>query len=466
MNRKLFVISVLLVFGVACRGQYSTVITQDACFLSGFKNDIVRNWQGTKYAITYSEGNGGVFRVIDYGDYISGAPSLIFPLREVAIPVQVDYITDVRIFNGIACFCGYKRTNTAPYNSDWYIGCFKMSELVAGMSVNYWLIHIDQAVNLWKIEGFNDGYGFRVYALGLNAEWTGSYWWERHGVFEVIDPPSATSYNFALVNAVHNQPYHEFLDDIVVLDEDIVFVGRDNNSITYTLLPPYTSFPSPAISMRKVRKSQGLADPHLDDNHHFFVIPGVIENNSSIQAKSLSNNQFAIVYTHSELDNSRRRIRVFDNGLNNINSQEYALDNKLAMKEMTYNEGNKVLSILEPWNGTTRFFFASPLNTVIYTALTLYDPLEEHLSLDTISKTQIISTMGKRWTMQYANQISYNPLVLANNCLSDGAQEVDIISPMDEAVAIDPPTMGTGGLSFIDVQPVVSCNINEDCSSE
>lgn len=461
MKRILFIISALVLLIQVCEGQYTTVVTKDVCFPTNTKNKIVRNWTNSNYALTYSEGDGGVFRIIDYSDYLLGVVAPSFQIREAPIPNSLDGITDMRIMDDIVCFCGYRKTTIGPYYSDWFIGCFKMSELVAGIAVNYRLIHIDQAVNLWKIEGFNDSYGFRVYALGLNAVWTGTHWWERHGIFEVINPLSATGYNYVLVNAVPQQPYHEFLDDIVVRENDIVFVGRDNNFISLY----FPLFPSPAISMRRLDKSLGLADPQLGDNHHFYVTPGVIENNSSIQAKPLQDDQFVIAYTYSKGDYSWRRIRVFNASLININSQEYALNDKSAMKEMAYNTANGVLTILEPWGGSMRFFFTHPMNTTNYAALTLYDPFTDYSSLDTISGWHFLSTKNGNWTMQYADQISYNPLAPNNNCLSDGMQEVEIIPPMNEAIQNDPPIPGVGGNFLTDLRTVSSCIITDFCLS-
>ena len=340
MKRIFLIISILLSIESVCFGQYTTVVSENICFQNNVKNGIVRNWTGTKFALTYSDGDGGVFRLLDYGDYIGGTLVPVFPLKEVPIPSQLDVIVDMRIMGDIACFCGFARTLEYPYYSDWYIGCFKMSELVTGGSVNYRMIHIGQNCNLWKIEGFNDNYGFRVYALGYFRENVGGNWLVRDGILEIVDPLSATGYNYAYVNAVYQSSYHEFLDDIVVLEDKVVFVGRDNNFLSY--YPQQNpSFPSPAISMREVSKSLGLADPQLNSNHHFYVTPWVNECNSGVQAKPLYGNQFVIAYTYSPSNNSWRRIRVFDPMLNNINSQEYSLPDKLPMQEMVYNRGKR-----------------------------------------------------------------------------------------------------------------------------
>ena len=108
MKRILFIISALVLLIQVCEGQYTTVVTKDVCFPTNTKNKIVRNWTNSNYALTYSEGDGGVFRIIDYSDYLLGVVAPSFQIREAPIPNSLDGITDMRIMDDIVCFCGYR----------------------------------------------------------------------------------------------------------------------------------------------------------------------------------------------------------------------------------------------------------------------------------------------------------------------------------------------------------------------
>ena len=381
----------------------------------------VRNWTGTKYTLSMAGGGGELaFVAIDHSDFVNGVAYPGFPMYKVDVHSFLSGVNDFCVISDYAFFCGYKKdidpiTFEVTYIN--YIGYFDMNELITGPTVHFSLMEIPMADILYRIEGFKDASGFKVYALGIMWDDIGGL--NKYGIYEIDTPPTATNYSYTFLDA-QLPLYGERMDEIVILEEEVVFTGRDNF---------HSGIGSPgAINMRKIDKTIGLNDIQIN-NLYLFQNPNQFEYNGTIHATYLGNNEFALSYTYTDVNNgiSYNRIRVFDNQLNNINSQQYYLDDKLSLYDLVYNRGNETLTISEPWQGTSRFVFAKPYYTSGYTALFLYDSDMEYGSMDTISDKQFISSDTKHWLMQHANLLSYDPQTTANTCLPDGNIEVNII---------------------------------------
>ncbi|MBQ8703885.1 MAG: hypothetical protein IJ524_05875 [Bacteroidales bacterium] len=429
--KKLLFISILELIPLFVYAQYTTVVTEKigACFPDLSTTYAVRNCTRRNITVTYTYGPSGkaAFCAMKYDDYTSGAPTPSFPLFCVPLPAQLKGIGDFRIIGDYVCFGGPSATLYPPHFTTDFFGFFKLSELMSGTTVNFKLMQIDDFV-IEKIEGFKDDHGFKVFALGYyffkqNLVDTNDY----YAILEVDDPPTASGYTIKHDPISQQNPGNGFFDDIVILDDKVVFVG--SHLLTTPPSPPYPCWGP--IKMRWVDKALGINDPQLDFIYYQTATGPLPEDerNSRIQAKPIDGQTFVIGYTNTELSTgvSTRRVRVFDSNMDNIVSQEYPIYNKLGMYEMVYNRKGETLTVLEPDGITSRFVFTHPLNTTPYAALTLQDANNYHHYLDTISGHQFISTQEDRWTFQVADQVSYISGVNTNNCINHSGLEVDII---------------------------------------
>lgn len=423
MKNKLLIIIALLFANTFASAQYVTIVTADVGTVLPSNYTYVgpvRNWTGTDYTLsTVSEDGALAFVAIDHSDFVNGVVPPQFPIYKADIYPAIHGLYDFCVAGDQACFCCYRvDIDPVTYTSTQtcYIGWFDMNELVSGPTVHYNLLEIDKASSFHRIEAFIDAYGFKIYALG--TYWDGTQ--NNPTIYEIEDPPNATAYNYIHLD-VQLPLKAERMDEIVILEDEVIFIGRDNIHPT----------PSPsAINMRKINKAAGLNDPQLEDLYLYSnPIISQWEYNGAIHATYLGDDKFAISYTFTDDYNytSYNRIRVFDNQLNNINSQEYVLEDKLSLYDLAYNRGNEVLTISEPWQGISRFVFTKPQYTSGYTALSLYNPNIAYGSIDTISSKELISSDIKHWLMQHANLLSYNPQATGNNCMNDGEIKIWII---------------------------------------
>lgn len=457
MRKLLLVASVLFVFSGISRAQYTTVVTDGAggCSQMNQYNSIVRNWDGTEYSLTCSEEENAVFRAMKHSAYTTGAIAPTFPVYEVTIPAPLDVIVDFRIIGDYVCFSGYERTTTPPWYAEHYLGFFKMSELISGSLVNYKLMHMDNAF-VERIEGFSDNDGFRVFGVGGIYNGSKTYC----SLFEVNDPPTATGYSYAQASVPLNDLGTESFDDIVVLQDRVVFVG------THLKTTPFYQGP---VAMRWVSKSLGLSDPQLGTRYYQTATTPFPERevNSRLQAKPISEGKFVIAYTFSDYPAgvSTRRIRMFDLNMTGVVSQEFSIYSKLEMYDMAYNQASGTLTVLEPDATTSRFVFVHPGNISSYNALTLFDTGNEFFTLDTISPTQFISTRKKNWLFQVADQLSYNPSMSTNNCLSNNYVKVAIIPQLIESNIGENLILNSVVVGSSTIEPVTTCTLPVVCTS-
>lgn len=362
--------------------QNKILITQDVstAFSGHTWTEKVKNWPGTDYAVslTGTDSTRG-FCLIDYNQFTTGSASPVFPLRYVELPPMIASVYDFCVVDNYVFFCA----DTFVYgnHNKQFVGFFSLNALSSGALVNYTLMPIDTAATLYKIAGFSDGYGFKVYAAGTIPMGNDLV----YALFEIDNPPSATAYN-----CTHFDIQVERADDIVFLRNAMIFVGRwSYNGLC-------------AISIRKASKTLGFLDPDFI-NAYLYPTPitSICEYNSAIQAIALSDQEFAIVYSHYDENNEDyvKRIRLYDYTLSNTNSQEYLCDDKYAIYDMTYLSKYKSLAILEPYNEVSRFVYSRPYNTSGYTALTMHENSKPYTSLDNISTSAIISVGGKKWLM-------------------------------------------------------------------
>lgn len=474
MIKKLLLISALFVSSVVARAQYVTVVTEknNSCTSAVLSQEKVRHWTGTKYAVTFahpSSDSSGVFRLIDFGDYTTGAAVPQFPVYEVPLPDSVWTIIDFRIIGDILCFCGcgYYGTDISQIDYAGYVGFFKMTDLLSGGPVNYQLVKYANA-GFERIEGFCDNYGFKVFALGFYKELVfGNSYHTYYAIVEVDSPFIGTTITAKRFMNPLQQPNHEFFDDIVVLEDRVVFTCAHLN----TALPPYIPLPCwGPIVMRWVKKSSGISDPNLDYRHYQTSTMPMPEEelNSRIMAKPIDKDKFVIAYTNSDYPTgqSTRRIRVFDSNLDNLVSQEFSIFSKMEMYEMAYNQDMKTLTVLEPTANSSRFVFVHPENTAPYTALTLSDPDEEYLSLDTITSKQFVSTQHSRFLFQHADLLSSNPSATSNGCLDNNLEEVAIIGNLVKNDYMDTLLPFPSPVPFFDTKPVITCNVKKECISD
>ena len=450
MKTKLFVFGLLMVLFCVAEAQETTVVTKDvtSAFGDGRHNTLVRNWPGTKFSITCCMDDAGqkcIFRMLDAGSYLWGATVSPLPIHEVELPLPLVHVSEFRV---VGDYLFFGATDAA---SSVYFGYFDLNQLLSGTSVTVDYTIVSSDYPLYKIEGFRDSYGFKVFALGVAG--TGSLFHCR--IFEFDPPIGSSTYSYA--DMLGTPPTtRDLVDDIVVLKDDVLFIGRDN----------YFSG-NFCICIKKVSKAQGLDDLLIGNHYHFLnPDPAICEYNSMLQAKPLSETTFAIGYTYSHSNASSRRIRVFDNQPVELNAQEYPLDDKAPMYEMVYTKKNKTVTIVEPFAGTSRFVFLHPDNLSSYNALAMYGDAEDYWSLDTISGLHYLSASPRRWVLQYADQISYSPDVYDNSCLDDQTIKVGIPAKLDFIMDNFPIPPDVDPASFNSpVSPVDPNKINVDCMS-
>lgn len=467
--KKLLFISILGLPPLFVCAQYTTVVTEKvgACFPDLSTTYAVRNCTGKNIAVTYTFGPSGkaAFCAMEYDDYTSGVPSPSFPLYSVPLPTQLKGIGDFRIIGDYVCFGGPSATLYPPHFTTDFFGFFKLSELMSGTTVNFKLIQANDIV-IEKIEGFQDNYGFKVFALGYYFKPNPVDTNEFYAILEVDDPPAASGYTIKHDPISQQNPGNGFFDDIVILDDKVVFVGSHLD-----LAPPYPYTCWGPIKMRWVDKTLGINDPQLDTIYYQTATgpQPEYELNSRISAKPIDGKTFVIGYTNTERTTgiSTRRVRVFDNNLNNFVSQKYPIYSKLGLYEMVYNRKGETLTVLEPDGVTSRFVFTHPLNTAPYAALTLQDANNYHYYLDTISNYQFVSTQRDRWTFQVADQISYISGVNTNSCIENSGLEVNIIPELKKTEDYDNLILETPTpVAAYPIGNVISCTLPVICVSE
>ena len=383
--------------------QNKILITQDvSTAISGHTwAEKVKNWPGTNYAVslTGTDSTRG-FCLISYNQYTTGSASPVFPLRYVELPPMIASVYDFCVVGNYIFFCA----DTFVYgdHNKQFIGFFDLNSLSSGAMVSYTLMPIDTAATLYKIAGFNDGYGFKVYAAGTIPMGDDLV----YALFEIDNPPSAIAYNCTYFDIGV-----ERTDDIVFLRDAIIVVGRWRyNGLC-------------AISIRKASKTLGLIDPDFINAYIYpNPITSICEYNSAIQAIALNDKEFAIVYSHYDENNEDyvKRIRLYDYTLSNTNSQEYQCDDKYAIYDMTYLSKYKSLAILEPYNEVSRFVYPRPYNTSAYTALTMHESSKPYTSLDNISTSAFISLGGRKWLMADSTLAP----VQGNLCVQKDSQKI------------------------------------------
>ena len=87
-------------------------------------------------------------------------------------------------------------------------------------TVHFSLMEIPMADILYRIEGFKDASGFKVYALGIMWDDIGGL--NKYGIYEIDTTPTATNYSYTFLNA-QLPLYGERMDEIVILEEEVVF---------------------------------------------------------------------------------------------------------------------------------------------------------------------------------------------------------------------------------------------------
>ena len=462
MKNKLLIIIFLLFASSFASAQFVTIVTADVGTVLPSNYPYVgpvRNWTGTDYTLSTVCGDGALaFVAIDHSDFVNGVVPPQFPIYKADIYPSIHGLYDYCIAGDYACFCCYHVTidpvtNTSVQNC--YIGWFDMNELVYGTTVHYNLMEINKASSFHRIKAFNDAYGFKIYALG--TYWDGTQ--NNPTIYEIEDPPNANTYNYVHLG-VQLPLQAERMDEIVILEDEVVFIGRDN-------LNPG---PTGAINMRKINKALNLYDIQSQNLYLYNnPTPGLFEYNGAIHATYLGDNKFVISYTYTDDYDytSYNRIRVFDDQLNNINSQEYVLEDKLSLFDLVYNYGNEVLTISEPWQGTSRFVFTKPQYTSGYTALSLYNPDFMYGSVDIISPEEFISNSAKHWLMQHADLLSYNPQATSNNCMKDGEIKIWIIPKITPDYQQPPITVINEAINFSDTDKSTTNYILDiQCKSE
>ncbi len=457
MKHKILLFSALITIGVSVQAQYTTMVTKDftSCASLDANKMRVRDWPGTKFALTYSQlDGGGVFQAIDHSAFTGGGTTPL-PLFEVKIPSNLSAVGDFRIIGDYVCFHGMKDSGAAPYFSTSYLGFFDINDLVSGGMVNYKLIKIDSG-GIERIEGFCDSYGFKVFAIGSRIKNISGQYRTFYAIYEVDNPPMATGYTGKYTIVSQQEPWNEFFEDIVVLDDRVVFVCSHH---FYSILPYGYYGP---IEMRWVHKSLGIIDTQIETRYYQTSTAPLPEReiNSRIQAKPISGDQFVICYTNSNQTTgvSTRRVRVFDANLDNINSQEFSMFGKEDMYEMAYNRGNETLTVLEPDGVSSRFVFVHPLSANAYSALTLNDPDNVYFSLDTVSSKELISVRERGWLLQYADRLSVDPAVTVNACLDNGEEKVTIVPQLEKHDFLD--TLSP----FLYIQNINSTELVSTCS--
>lgn len=463
MKRKLLIVISLLLAGLFASAQNVTVVTADVSSVlpsTYLSVGSVRNWTGTNYTLSMAGGGGALaFVAIDHSDFVTGAAAPLFPIHMADVPSPINGINAFCIVGDYACFCGYN-THIDPVTYEIiytnYIGWFNMNELVTYPTINYTLMKIPKASVLHNIEGFNDAFGFKIYALG--EYWDGSQ--NNSTIYEINNPPVASGYSYVHLD-VQLPLQAERMDEIVILKDEVVFIGRDNYHPTIN---------TSAINMRKINKALGLNDLQLMNLYLYYnPIFSQFEYNGAIHASYLEGDKFVISYTFTDdYDHvSYNRIRLFDNQLNIINSQQYVLEDKLSLYDLTYNCGNKVLTISEPWQGTSRFVFTKPLYTSSYTALSLYNPVIAYGSVDTLSSTEFISSDAKHWLMQHADLLSNNPQATSNNCVMNDDIKIWIIPKINLETLSPPITVYNDaiGVSYSN-KPTTTYILDSQCKSK
>ena len=406
-TKALFSIMLFLCLGAGA--QNTILITQPINSISlPFTNlDQVRDWPGTDYAVTLTRTDSTIgFCVINHNQFTTGSIGPVFPLGYAELPSPIVQVHDFCVIDDYVFFCA----DTFIYGAQnkQVVGYFDLNDIVTfGSTINFTLMSIDSAVSLYKIKGFHDNYGFRVYALGITRQGTTDF---PYAIFEINKPIGANNYRYAILD--YQYPlYAEIIDDIVFLGETIVFIGRDNiHSFSHNCY----------LTMRYARKTTGIVDPSFA-NLHYYANPTTCEYNSSIKTTVLSEKEFAVVYTHTDVD-STRRIRVFDDGLNNTTSQEYTCENKLSIHDLCYQPNIRTLTILEPLYKSVRFIYLEPYKALPYAAPYI---IPQHLmfnSLDCIKDLGIISTSPDEWFMQLFPFVSDTP-----SCVNDSTQKISII---------------------------------------
>ena len=445
-NKLLFPFIMLLCLSAGA--QNKILITQEVntAFSGHTWTEKVKNWPGTDYAVslTGTDSTAG-FCVLNYYLFEVNPVPPVFPLWYVDLPPEINHIYDFCVVDNYVFFCADTFVHNAP--NTMFIGYFNLNDLVAGTIVTYTIIPIADAITLYKIAGFHDSHGFRLFAAGTTSTLTDN----PYAIFEIVNPLTAGGYNFKYFN-IHPPYFTERIDDIIFVGKFVIFVGRNDKD---------TPNNSCGISMRRVVKGLGLSDPDFFNLYYYTnPTPTQCEYNSSIRAIPLSDETFAIAYAHFE-NNFFQRVRLINIYFNNYNSQEYQCPEKYELHDLTYHRLFGTLTIVEPYKNKSQFVFLHPHSATPYIAGSMRDPQRSYFSIDTINSSGLISVDNNLWLMLKA---PVPPVDSA--CVIKGTRNVDIIPNLTINTVISATNIGVGGITPLPLTQIpVSSILHLQCLS-
>lgn len=407
MKNKIFVFIVLAMGSLSGMGQYVSETVDGSSILPNYGDlSFVRNCPSTYYTVSFVPEDTSVYALLNLS-FTTGLPYNVFPVKKIKMPRNIRTVTDMRAVDSIVFFCGYDTTGTC------IIGFFDILHVVAPPALFYppYMIAIYEIpdVTLWdKIAVFKSGSSYHVYAIGDFLD-TMDYLY-KNTIVEIRDAANATNYKYVHLGAA--APYYsDRIDDIVFTSTFIYFVGRDN----------YNHLPDRHITMRCVRKSQGLSASSFNNLHYYTAAN---EYDSKICAVATTGENFSIAYAALNKPNSSSYpilIRTFNMSMNNTSSSQFNTNEKTEMYGLSYNSGPNLLTVLHSKGLTSMFTLVLPTISSSYYALSYTDATTKYKSIDIISSTQFIATSEKTW---YLQDISHTA---PSSCLTRPSQTISVI---------------------------------------
>jgi len=389
MKTKLLIIFLALAPVLLQAQTYYSSVLWDASMDS--QGEIVRSW-GSDHVLTYHIGPSGNYFTLTHVSRFHMPTTLAGPsasTRQTATLPADMWVTDVRILGDEAFFCGAEGPHAV-------VGKIDLNDFATG-TVNIEYIEVlTSATRYKKLVAYNYSPAIRIVAcIGEDA---GS------GYDDVVSVFSYFSGVFSLVRG-YKLPREEDMDDIHYTGDDVVIVGRYNNSTTHNQLI-VRRFPSIALPTTLTDRTLYPAAS--------YEVNGLT---SSVYMRGYSTTPvIAVSYVHYDSPSNQlsTRVRYIDlQTMAMLRSHEFPREEKEEVLAMLYSKWDGRLAVVfsEPEPGTAsnvtktvllqpdmpspypgvRFYFPSPFN--FYSADIINDLSSKDINL--------VEAGHGRWYLQH-----------------------------------------------------------------
>lgn len=411
MKKTLFTACLLALSLSVAYAQNESAVAYEGTYLYQAADDaVIRHWKDEFSVSVHTVPQGTVFVQTPFAAQCATTGASPLTTATVSDTLDIIQIYDLRLWNGIAFFCGSIRDTLAPSNYQYkgIIGYFSVQEFnTQNLTLN---IQVFDSVRwFYRMQVYDGPAGDKVVALGSYRNTAGPTPQYYSIIMEddIMSPATSCNYKYDA---------DEILCDLVLTDNYVVSVGYQPNN-------------NYAISLRRANRASVI--PTIDSVHIFYGNTAEVVQN--LYATKLKGDYIVAAYLHREASPDETfytRLRVFDiTDMSEINAQEFPQREKYAPLALAYDDRHDILTIVHPEpftsqhiTGATYFVQANPFTTGSYAATVLDPHFKYFADIDAFQSEYHVAIGGNRWYFQHTTAPQPNP----NDC------------PKSEKIIIDP----------------------------